>query len=61
MSAAGTALAGGKAIVDVEQKYKEVRQLVTLGEEKGYLVYEEIHDLLPGSLKSQGKIRSVER
>jgi len=45
--------------VDVEEKYGEVRQLVTLGEEKGYLVYEEIHDLLPSSLKSPDELDDI--
>ncbi len=31
----------------IEERYKEVRQLVSIGKEKGYLVYDEINDLLP--------------
>jgi len=37
--------------VGVAKKYGEVRQLITLGKEKGYLVYEEVHDLLPASIE----------
>ena len=43
----------------VEEKYGEVRQLIHLGKEKGYLVYEEIHDLLPAGLKSPDELDDV--
>ncbi|MHC4494181.1 MAG: RNA polymerase sigma factor RpoD [Planctomycetota bacterium] len=33
--------------LSVEEKYEEVRQLVTLGKERGYLAIEEITDMLP--------------
>ena len=33
--------------LSIEEKYDEVRQLVTMGKEKGYLLYDEIYDLLP--------------
>ncbi|PYP99601.1 MAG: hypothetical protein DMF82_24395, partial [Acidobacteria bacterium] len=31
----------------MEEKYDEVRQLITMGKEKGYLLYEEVNDMLP--------------
>ncbi len=43
----------------VEEKYGEVRQLIHLGKEKGYLVYEEIHDLLPPGLKATDELDDV--
>ena len=43
----------------VAKKYGEVRQLITLGKEKGYLVYEEVHDLLPDNLKSADELDDV--
>ncbi len=31
----------------IEQRYEEVQQLISIGKEKGYLIYDEINDLLP--------------
>ncbi len=49
----------GKAAVGVAEKYSEVRQLVALGQEKGYLVYEEIQDVLPDSIKSPDELDDI--
>ena len=38
--------------LSVEDKYEEVRQLIVVGKEKGYLLYDEINDVLPGELTS---------
>jgi len=35
-----------------EEKYEEVRQLLTLGKERGYLAYEEISEMLPEEVSS---------
>ena len=35
-----------------EEKYPVVRQLITLGKEKGYLLYDEIYDVLPEEVVS---------
>ncbi len=43
----------------VEEKYAEVRQLLTLGREKGFLVYEEVDDLLPASIRSVDEIDRI--
>ena len=31
----------------IEDKYEEVRQLINLGRERGYLLYDEVNDVLP--------------
>ncbi len=38
--------------VAVEEKYEEVRQLVTLGRERGFVSYEEINEMLPDEISS---------
>jgi RNA polymerase primary sigma factor len=35
------------SLVPVEEKYSSVKQLVELGKEKGYLLYDEIYEMLP--------------
>ena len=36
----------------VEEKYSEVKQLITIGKEKGYLLYDEIYETLPDEVTS---------
>ncbi len=36
----------------LEEKYDEVRQLIAMGKEKGYLLYDEVNDVLPAELTS---------
>ncbi|MBM3807360.1 MAG: RNA polymerase sigma factor RpoD [Acidimicrobiia bacterium] len=36
--------------VALEEKFDEVRQLIVIGKEKGYLLYDEVNDLLPVDL-----------
>src|SRR5437867_2455117 len=31
----------------IEEKYEEVRQLISIGRQRGYLVYDEVNDILP--------------
>jgi RNA polymerase primary sigma factor len=38
--------------VGIEEKYEEVRQLINLGRERGYLLYDEINDVLPEEVHS---------
>jgi RNA polymerase primary sigma factor len=38
--------------LSIEEKYDEVRTLVTMGREKGYLLYEEVNDMLPTELNA---------
>jgi len=33
--------------LSIEEKYDEVRQLINIGKEKGYLLYDEVNELLP--------------
>jgi RNA polymerase primary sigma factor len=39
-------------LVSVEDKYPTVRQLIELGKEKGYLLYDEIYEILPEEVVS---------
>ncbi len=39
----------------VEEKYDEVRQLVTAGRERGYLTYDEINEMLPDEVSSSAE------
>ncbi|MDI9632392.1 MAG: RNA polymerase sigma factor RpoD [Acidobacteriota bacterium] len=39
-------------VLQIEEKYVSVRQLVELGKGKGYLLYDEIYDLLPEEVMS---------
>jgi RNA polymerase primary sigma factor len=38
--------------LSIEEKYDEVRQLITVGKEKGYLLYDEINEMLPSEVTS---------
>ena len=40
----------------IEEKYDQVRQLVALGKERGYLLYDEVNDLLPAEVHSSEEI-----
>ena len=44
------------AIGSIEKKVEEVRQLITLGREKGFLLYDEVNDVLPEELATSGEI-----
>ena len=36
----------------LEERFEEVRQLLLIGKEKGYLLYDEVNDVLPAELTS---------
>ena len=36
--------------MSLEEQYDEVRQLIELGKEKGYLLYDEVNELLPTNI-----------
>jgi RNA polymerase primary sigma factor len=36
----------------IEEKYEEVRQLINLGRQRGYLVYDEVNDILPEEIST---------
>ncbi|MSO45164.1 MAG: RNA polymerase sigma factor RpoD [Acidobacteria bacterium] len=38
--------------MSIEEKYDEVRQMIVVGKEKGYLLYDEINELLPSEVTS---------
>jgi RNA polymerase primary sigma factor len=38
--------------LSLEDKFEEVRQLIIIGKEKGYLLYDEVNDVLPAELTS---------
>ena len=42
--------------MSIEEKYDEVRQLITVGKEKGYLLYDEINELLPSEVTSSEEL-----
>ncbi|MFQ5694478.1 MAG: RNA polymerase sigma factor RpoD [Terriglobia bacterium] len=43
----------------IEDKYDCIRQLILLGKERGYLLYDEVNDLLPADMHSSEEIDSV--
>jgi RNA polymerase primary sigma factor len=45
--------------LSIEEKYDEVRQLITMGKEKGYLLYEEVNDLLPSEIGSADELDDI--
>ena len=38
--------------MSIEEKYDEVRQLINVGKEKGYLLYDEVNEMLPSEITS---------
>ncbi|HXV63783.1 MAG TPA: RNA polymerase sigma factor RpoD [Vicinamibacteria bacterium] len=40
----------------IEEKYDEVKALITLGKEKGYLLYDEVNDMLPSEVSSSEEL-----
>src|SRR6202049_5108432 len=42
--------------IAIEEKYDQVRQLIQLGKERGYLLYDEVNDLLPAEVHSSEEI-----
>ena len=43
----------------IEEKYDQVRQLINMGKERGYLLYDEVNDLLPAEVHSSEEIDDV--
>ena len=43
---------GKRTPLSIEEKYDEVRQLINIGKEKGYLLYDEVNELLPSEINS---------
>jgi RNA polymerase primary sigma factor len=44
------------AVVGLEEKYDAVRQLIAVGKERGYLLYDEVNDSLPAEVHSSEEI-----
>jgi RNA polymerase primary sigma factor len=42
--------------LSIEEQYDEVRQLITIGMEKGYLLYDEVNELLPLEIASSDEL-----
>jgi RNA polymerase primary sigma factor len=42
--------------LSIEEKYDEVRQLISMGKEKGYLLYDEVNELLPADITSSEEL-----
>ena len=42
--------------LSLEEKYDEVQQLIVVGKERGYLLFDEINDLLPTEATSSEEI-----
>jgi len=40
----------------IEEKYEQVRNLITLGKERGYLLFDEVNDILPAEIHSPEEI-----
>jgi RNA polymerase primary sigma factor len=40
----------------IEEKYDEVRQLISIGKERGYLLYDEVNELLPADITSSDEL-----
>src|SRR2546425_5097648 len=54
---AGPARQGEKPLaLVIEEKYDQVRQLINMGKERGYLLYDEVNDMLPAEVHSSEEI-----
>jgi RNA polymerase primary sigma factor len=45
--------------LSIEERYDEVRQLITMGKEKGYLLYEEVNDMLPSEIGATDELDDI--
>jgi RNA polymerase primary sigma factor len=42
--------------LSIEERYDEVRQLISIGKEKGYLLYDEVNEMLPADITSSDEL-----
>src|SRR4029077_60414 len=49
-------LSARRTPLSIEDKYDEVRQLINIGKEKGYLLYDEVNELLPAEITSSEEL-----
>ena len=40
----------------IEEKHAPVRQLINMGKERGYLLYDEVNDMLPAKVQSREQV-----
>src|SRR5207253_6344811 len=52
VEAESTEIEEGVGELSVEEKYVEVKQLIAIGKEKGFLLYDEIYEVLPEEVTS---------
>ena len=45
--------------MSIEEKYEEVKELILMGKEKGYLLYDEVNDLLPEGVCSSDELDRI--
>ncbi len=45
--------------MSIEEQYDEVRQLIAIGKEKGYLSYDEVNELLPAEITSSAELDAL--
>ena len=43
----------------IEDKYDQVMELIALGKEKGYLLYDEVNELLPSDISNSEEIEDI--
>jgi RNA polymerase primary sigma factor len=48
-----------KTTVRIEDKFDEVKQLIAIGRDKGYLLYDEVNDLLPKEINSSEELDDI--
>ncbi len=56
MLEAGAFVLGRDSPLSIEDKYDEIRQLISIGKEKGYLLYDEVNELLPSQITSSDEL-----
>ncbi len=45
--------------MSIEEKYDEVKELIMMGKERGYLLYDEVNDILPEGICSSDELDSI--
>ncbi|MEJ2245526.1 MAG: sigma-70 family RNA polymerase sigma factor [Acidobacteriota bacterium] len=45
--------------MSIEEKYDEVKELILMGKERGYLLYDEVNDLLPEGICTSDELDSI--
>jgi RNA polymerase primary sigma factor len=52
----GTDVNADREHLSIEERYDEVRQLINMGKEKGYLLFDEVNELLPTEITSSDEL-----